>query len=85
MGLASSKRKKYAIEQIFPRHFFQTAKAVGLDRSFIEEILTELANFVDDVNERVTQQFPAGFPDAISSTIPECLKARSARLIKGWD
>ena len=85
MGLASSKGKKYAIEQIFPRHFFQTAKAVGFERSAMEEILTELANSVDDVIERVTQQLPAGFPDTISSTILEGLKARSARLIKGWD
>ncbi len=85
MGLASSKGKKYAIEQIFPRHFFQTAKAVGFERSAMEEILTELANSVDDVIERVTQQLPASFPDAISSTILEGLKARSARLIKGWD
>ncbi|WP_425856350.1 type II toxin-antitoxin system HipA family toxin [Aeromonas veronii] len=85
MGLASSKGKKYAIEQIFPRHFFQTAKAVGFERSAMEEILTELANSVDDVIERVTQQLPAGFPDTISSTILEGLKTRSARLIKGWD
>ena len=85
MGLASSKGKKYAIEQIFPRHFFQTAKAVGFERSAMEEILTELANSVDDVIECVTQQLPAGFPDAISSAILEGLKARSARLIKGWD
>ncbi|WEA30245.1 MULTISPECIES: type II toxin-antitoxin system HipA family toxin [Aeromonas] len=85
MGLASSKGKKYAIEQIFPRHFFQTAKAVGFERSAMEEILTELANSVDDVIESVTQQLPAGFPDTISSTILEGLKARSARLIKGWD
>jgi serine/threonine-protein kinase HipA len=85
MGLASSKGKKYSIEQIFPRHFFQTAKTVGFERSAMEEILTELANSVDDVIERVTQQLPADFPDTISSTILEGLKARSARLIKGWD
>ncbi|MGL5740762.1 MAG: HipA domain-containing protein, partial [Plesiomonas shigelloides] len=85
MGLASSKGKKYAIEQIFPRHFFQTAKTVGFERSAMEEILTELANSVDDVIELVTQQLPADFPDTISSTILEGLKARSARLIKGWD
>ncbi len=85
MGLASSKGKKYSIEQIFPRHFFQTAKTVGFERSAMEEILTELANSVDDVIERVTQQLPADFPDTISSTILEGLKTRSARLIKGWD
>lgn len=85
MSLASSKGKKYAIEQIFPRYFFQTAKAVGFERSAMEEILTELANSVDTVIERVTQQLPTGFPYTISSTILKGLKARSARLIRGWD
>ncbi|PPS64945.1 hypothetical protein CRX72_00835 [Pantoea sp. BRM17] len=36
MGLTSSKGKKYAIEQIFPRHFFQTAKAVGFEQDFCQ-------------------------------------------------
>lgn len=85
MGLASSKGKKYAIEQIFPRHFFQTAKAVGFERSAMEEILTELADAVDAVIERVTQQLPASFPSTISNAILEGLKARSARLTMGWD
>ncbi|MGR6425567.1 type II toxin-antitoxin system HipA family toxin [Aeromonas veronii] len=84
MGLASSKGKKYAIEQIFPRHFFQTAKAVGFERSAMEEILTELADAVDAVIERVTQQLPASFPSTISNAILEGLKARSARLTMGW-
>lgn len=85
MGLASSKGKKYAIEQIFPRHFFQTAKAVGFERSAMEEILKELADAVDAVIERVTQQLPASFPSTISNAILEGLKARSARLTMGWD
>lgn len=85
MGLASSKGKKYAIEQIFPRHFFQTAKAVGFERSAMEEILKELADAVDAVIERVTQQLPASFPSTISNAILEGLKVRSARLTMGWD
>ncbi|MGY4107667.1 type II toxin-antitoxin system HipA family toxin [Aeromonas encheleia] len=85
MGLAGRKGKKYAIEQIFPRHFFQTAKAVGFERSAMEGILIELTDAVDTVIERVTQQLPAGFPSTISSAILEGLKARSARLTMGWD
>lgn len=85
MGLASSKGKKYVIEKIFPRHFFQTAKAVGFERSAMEEILIELADAVDVVIDRVIQQLPADFPDAISSAILEGLKGRSARLKKGWE
>ncbi|UAN45989.1 type II toxin-antitoxin system HipA family toxin [Serratia sp. JSRIV001] len=85
MGLKGSKGKKYAIEQIFPRHFFHTAKAVGFERAAMEGILTELAESVDTVIERVTQLLPAGFPPAISNAILKGLKARSARLTVGWD
>ncbi|VEI77574.1 Serine/threonine-protein kinase HipA [Serratia fonticola] len=85
MGLKGSKGKKYAIEQIFPRHFFQTAKTVGFERAAMEGILTEMAGSVDTVIERVTQQLPAGFPPAISNAILKGLKARSARLTVGWD
>jgi hypothetical protein len=48
----------------------------------MEEILTELANAVDAVIERVPQQLPAGFPDTISNAILEGLKALSARLTR---
>ncbi|WP_429169613.1 type II toxin-antitoxin system HipA family toxin [Aeromonas rivipollensis] len=85
MGLKGNKGKKYAIEQIFPRHFFHTAKAVGFERAAMEGIMTELAGTVDAVIKRVTLQLPASFPSAISNTILEGLKARSARLTTGWD
>ena len=85
MGLTASKGKKYAIEQIFPRHFFHTAKAVGFEHTAMEKILSDLCGSVDAVIERVTQQLPAGFPLAISDTILAGLKARSVRLTIGWD
>ncbi|MGQ4868970.1 type II toxin-antitoxin system HipA family toxin [Aeromonas caviae] len=85
MGLTATKGKKYAIEQIFPRHFYQTAKAVGFERAAMEGIMTELAGTVDAVIERATLQLPASFPSTISNTILEGLKARSARLTMGWD
>ena len=58
---------------------------MGFERSAMEEILIELADAVDVVIERVIQQLPADFPDAISSAILEGLKGRSARLKKGWE
>ncbi|MCL1112967.1 hypothetical protein L2703_05070 [Shewanella basaltis] len=35
MGLKATKGKAYRIAQIFPRHFIQTAKAVGFDTATI--------------------------------------------------
>lgn len=80
MGLQASRRKKYAIEQIFPRHFYQTAEAVGFDPLLMTDILRYFYKEMDDAIERVKQQLPDDFPSEISSNILNGMKARSARL-----
>ncbi|MBA0184876.1 HipA domain-containing protein [Pectobacterium versatile] len=85
MGLTGSRGKKYAIEQIFPRHFFQTAKAVGFARESMENILAEFAQTVDTVITAVRSQLPVDFPTHISEAILAGLQARSRRLMSGWE
>lgn len=85
MGLTGSKGKKYKIEQIFPRHFFQTAKDVGFDREAMAKILTDFAQTVDTVVINVRGQLPADFPAHISDSILGGLQARSRWLTIGWD
>ncbi|MFE8116313.1 type II toxin-antitoxin system HipA family toxin [Brenneria goodwinii] len=85
MGLIGSKGKKYKIEQIFPRHFFQTAKVVGLARESMANILTEFSERVDAVAANVRRQLPIDFPTHISDSILGGLQARSKRLTSGLD
>lgn len=85
MGLIGSKGKKYAIEQIFPRHFFQTAKAVGFAREAMESILAEFAQSMDAVVVKVRNQLPADFPASIRDAILEGMQARAKRLMTGWE
>lgn len=80
MGLKASRGKKYAIEQIFPRHFYQTAEAVGFDPSLMSNILRYFYQEMDDVIQRVKQQLPEDFPSEISNTILNGMKARVVRL-----
>ncbi|CRL64625.1 MULTISPECIES: type II toxin-antitoxin system HipA family toxin [Proteus] len=80
MGLKASRGKKYAIEQIFPRHFYQTAEAVGFDPSLMSNILRYFYQEMDDVIQRVKQQLPEDFPSEISNTILDGMKARVVRL-----
>ncbi|MFS1161104.1 HipA domain-containing protein [Aeromonas salmonicida] len=80
MGLTATKGKKYAIEQIFPRHFYQTAKAVGFEQAQMAQILSEFIESTDRVIERVHQQLPAHFPAQVADTILNGLKARATRL-----
>ncbi|MBN3079172.1 type II toxin-antitoxin system HipA family toxin [Pectobacterium polaris] len=85
MGLTGSRGKKYAIEQIFPRHFFQTAKVVGFARESMENILVEFAHTVETAMTTVGSQLPVDFPTHISEAILAGLQARSRRLMSGWE
>ncbi len=62
LWVKSKPRQKYAIEQIFPRHFYQTAEAVGFDPSLMSDILRYFYQEMDDVIQRVKQQLPEDFP-----------------------
>ncbi|MBW8186568.1 type II toxin-antitoxin system HipA family toxin [Shewanella nanhaiensis] len=80
MGLKASKGKKYSIAQIFPRHFIQTAKAVGFDTDVMAAILIEIEDRVDEVIEKVWAQLPEDFPSHIRDSIFDGLKGRAQRL-----
>lgn len=80
MGLQASRGKKYSIEQIFPRHFYQTAEAVGFDPSLMTDILRYFYKEMDDVIKRIKRQLPDNFPSEISDKILNGMKARSTRL-----
>ncbi|WP_064792330.1 type II toxin-antitoxin system HipA family toxin [Shewanella woodyi] len=80
MGLKASKGKKYSIAQIFPRHFIQTAKAVGFDTDVMAAILIEIEYRVDEVIDKVKAQLPEDFPSHIRDSILDGLKERSQRL-----
>lgn len=83
MGLKGTKGRKYGIEQIFPRHFFHTAKAVGFDQETMASILAEVAGLVDAAIDNTGKQLPSDFPGHIRDSILGGVKARSARLITG--
>ncbi|MFT8210491.1 MAG: type II toxin-antitoxin system HipA family toxin [Symbiopectobacterium sp.] len=85
MGLTGSRGKKYAIEQIFPRNFFQTAKAVGFARESMESILTEFAQSIDAVVVKISNQLPDDFPASIRDAILAGMQAKARRLMTGWE
>ncbi len=80
MGLNATRGKKYAIEQIFPRHFYQTAKAVGFAEAQMTQILDEFSQRLDEVVTKVRHQLPADFPPQIADAILDGLQARARRL-----
>lgn len=85
MGLKGTREMKYNIEQIFPRHFFATAKEVGFDRTEMEKILIEFDEQMESVITKVREQLPTNFPKHIADSILSGLHHKAARLKKGWD
>ena len=83
MGLKGTKGRKYGIEQIFPRHFFQTAKTIGFDQEVMASILAEVAGSVDTAIDNTGKQLPSDFPGHIRDSILGGVKARSSRLTTG--
>jgi len=83
MGLTGSRGRKYAIEQIFPRHFFQTAEAVGFARESMENILSEFAQSIDAVVTKIKNQLPADFPAPIRDAILDGIQIKARRLTSG--
>lgn len=81
MGLKATKGKEYRIAQIFPRHFIQTAKAIGYDTDAMAYIMSELADVVDSVVTKVKSQLPIDFPVHIRDSILDGLEARANRLV----
>jgi serine/threonine protein kinase HipA of HipAB toxin-antitoxin module len=68
--------------QIFPRHFYQTAKAVGFEKVQMEMILNEMASSLDEVISAVRQQLPDTFPAQIADSILDGLSTRAQRLTR---
>ncbi len=80
MGLKAAKGKKYQINQIFPRHFILTAKAVGFDTGIMMEMMRDIADKVEAVVVKVKAQLPDDFPPHIQDSILNGLTDRIKRI-----
>ena len=84
MGLYTSKEgsqaRKYNWQQLFPRHFMATAKAVGFSDAEMQLILIDFKIKTPQVIERVREQLPSDFPKLISEAIFNGVTKMAARL-----
>ncbi|MFM4678606.1 type II toxin-antitoxin system HipA family toxin [Aeromonas media] len=80
MGLTASKGKIYAIDHIFPCHFYRTAKAVGFEQAKMKRIIAEFIGNLDMVISNVRAKLPDTFPPRITESILKGLTTRIQRL-----
>lgn len=55
LAMAIGDRRHYRLQEITPRHFYQTGRAAGLPKEDVAELLSEIKTSVDSVLQHVTE------------------------------
>jgi serine/threonine-protein kinase HipA len=81
LAMAVGSSRHYKIQEIFPRHWVQTAK----DTKFagMEGLMAEVVVAAPKVIENVASKLPKGFPKEVSERIFEGMTARAKKLSSG--
>jgi serine/threonine-protein kinase HipA len=76
LALAVGDNRHYAVHEIMPRHFGQTATKCGIPAAVAEGIVDELRGAADDAVATVLTGLPPGFPERMTRSILDGLRAR---------
>lgn len=76
LSMAVGKSRHYAVNEIQPRHFEQTALAAGMGKPVFDEILIDLASTLPRVLDEVAGSLPTGFPSNLLDQIYSGLRRR---------
>jgi serine/threonine-protein kinase HipA len=76
LAMAVGDKRHYVIDSIMPRHFLQTAEKCGVPAPLVQGILDEIGNAAERAIDAALKDLPAGFPEAIASSIVEGMRRR---------
>lgn len=76
LAMAVGDKRHYVIDSIMPRHFLQTAASGGVSATLVQGILDEITHDADRAIEAAVKDLPAGFPQAIVSSIVDGMRRR---------
>lgn len=78
----AGKNRHYKIESILPRHFIQTAEAVGYPPNLTKTIMADIQEVAPKAIESVQNGLPQEFPEDMADSIISGLKLRLATIEK---
>lgn len=81
LAMAVGNNRHYAIHDIMPRQFLQTAEAAGIGRPAMKTLLEELATTVEGEVARVVEPLPRDFPPPLIDSVVNALVHRSRFLV----
>lgn len=82
LAMSVGKNRHYAVDEIAPRHFVQTAEVSGVGASVVEAIFADLAAQAERQAAEVAAALPRGFPDRLVDSAMAAI-ARRSRLLAG--
>lgn len=80
MAMAIGKQRHYVMDEILPRHFRQSAEAVGLPGSDLEEIFADLSSNSDAAFKRTLEAMPTDFPSGLADAIEQGFREKLQRI-----
>jgi serine/threonine-protein kinase HipA len=83
LAMSVGKSHHYAIAEIMPRHFMQTAGDAGVANSLVQAILDDLAANTLKTIDAVIETLPAGFPGAVADSVRRGVSQRLRLLDAG--
>ena len=69
LAMSVGKSHHYAVAEIMPRHFMQTAGNSGVTNSLVQAILDDLGARALKTIDAVIETLPVGFPGAVADSV----------------
>jgi serine/threonine-protein kinase HipA len=76
LAMSVGKSRHYAMSEILPRHFIQTAEIAGVGAALVRSIFKDLAENAEQAIEAAIGELPDGFPEAMTNSIGAAMNHR---------
>ncbi|MCV3241791.1 type II toxin-antitoxin system HipA family toxin [Mesorhizobium sp. ZC-5] len=81
LAMSVGKNRHYAIHNIMPRHFMQTAALAGIGKPAMKALFEDLAVSAEPRLAEVLNALPKGFPPALTDSVANALAHRARFLV----
>lgn len=76
LAMSFGTKPHYAVRQVAPRHFLQTAIRADIGKDVVPSVIEELCGEVPAAVERVNANLPPGFPGKVADSISNGIRRR---------
>jgi serine/threonine-protein kinase HipA len=76
LAMSVGKSRHYAMSEILPRHFIQTAETAGVGPALVRSIFKDLAENAEQAIGAAIDELPGGFPESMTNSIRAAMSHR---------